>query len=62
KEKIEENKDLPTVDVLDPAIPPNRPVSPRLFLSTLIGGLFVFLTMSAIYLSREQKVIASKKI
>ena len=61
KEKIEENKDLPTVDVLDTAIPPNRPASPRLFLSTLLGGLFAFLVVSAIYLIGEQKVIALKK-
>ncbi len=48
KEKIEENRDLPTVEVLDPAIPPNRPVSPRLFFSTFLGGIFAFLTMSII--------------
>lgn len=61
KEKIEENRDLPTVDVLDTAIPPNRPVSPRLFFSTLMGGLFAFLAMSGLYLIREQNIIASKK-
>lgn len=61
KEKIEENRDLPTVDVLDTAIPPNRPVSPRLFFSTFLGGLFAFLAVSGIYLFREQKLIASKK-
>ncbi|WP_337864978.1 GNVR domain-containing protein [Ignavibacterium sp.] len=59
KEKIEENRDLPTVDVLDPAIPPNRPVSPRLFFSTLLGSLFAFLISSFILLIKENKIIAS---
>lgn len=60
KEKIEENRDLPTVDVLDPAIPPNRPVSPRLFFSTFLGGLFALIISSAFFINKEKKTIIAK--
>lgn len=40
KEKIEENKNVPTVDVLDEAIPPLKPSSPRLVFHTGLAGIF----------------------
>ncbi len=56
KEKIEENRDLPTIEVLDPAIPPRRPVSPRILFGSFIGGIFAFLLMSAITLWKANKI------
>lgn len=55
KEKIEENRDLPTVEVLDPAVPPKRPVSPRIFFGSILGGIFAFFFMSVIAIWRTNK-------
>lgn len=60
KEKIEENRDLPTVDVLDPAIPPLRASSPRLLFSSFMGGIFAFLVMSIIALYRNKSAFSTK--
>lgn len=54
KEKIEESRDLPTVEILDPAIPPHRAVSPRLFFSTILGGFFAFVLMSALFIIKQK--------
>ena len=55
KERIQENRDLPTVEVLDEAIPPLRKSSPKTVFSTITGGIFVFLLMSLIVVFAEQK-------
>ena len=55
KEKIQENRDLPTVDVLDEAIPPLRKSSPKTVFSTITGGIFVFLAMSLLVVFGEMK-------
>ena len=55
KEKIQENKDLPTIDILDAAIPPQKPVGPRIIFSTVLGGVFVFVFVSMIFIYSEQK-------
>jgi uncharacterized protein involved in exopolysaccharide biosynthesis len=46
KEKIQENKDIPTVDILDEAIPPKNAFSPRILFSTIMGAIFSFLIVS----------------
>ena len=56
KEKIEENRDLPTVEVLDPAVPPKRPVSPRIFFGSILGGIFAFFFMSVITVWKANKI------
>jgi len=61
KERIQENRDLPTIEVLDEAIPPLNASSPRLIFSTVLGGVFVFLLMSLLYVASEMKVINFKK-
>ena len=60
KEKIQENKDLPTVEVLDKAIPPLKASSPRVILSTITGGVFIFLLMSFIVILAERKTLLYK--
>ncbi len=58
KEKIQENRDVPTIDVLDEAIPPNKQISPRLGYNTVIGSVFVLLIVS---LFLEKKISIFKK-
>lgn len=43
KEKIQENRDLPTVEILDVAIPPEKASSPRIVFSTLLAAVFISL-------------------
>jgi uncharacterized protein involved in exopolysaccharide biosynthesis len=55
KEKIQENRDLPTVEVLDEAIPPQKPTAPRVIFSSILGGISVFLLISLMFIYSEQK-------
>jgi uncharacterized protein involved in exopolysaccharide biosynthesis len=55
KEKIQENRDIPTVEVLDEAIPPLKPSSPRLIVNTILGGIFSFLLIAVLVLLKEKK-------
>jgi tyrosine-protein kinase Etk/Wzc len=55
KEKIQENRDLPTVEVLDAAIPPQKSTGPRVIFSSILGGVFVFMLISLIIIYSEQK-------
>lgn len=57
KEKIQENRDLPTVDVLDEAIPPLKKSGPKTVFSTITGGIFIFLAMSLLVVFSEMQKI-----
>ncbi|HRP93743.1 MAG: hypothetical protein IT276_16610 [Ignavibacteriaceae bacterium] len=46
KEKIQENREIPTIEILDEAIPPKKPVAPRVVYSSLVGAIFIFLLLS----------------
>jgi uncharacterized protein involved in exopolysaccharide biosynthesis len=61
KERIQENRDVPTIDVLDEAIPPRKQVSPRIFYSTLVSSIFVLLIVSLFFVVREKKISIFKK-
>ena len=61
KEKIQENRDLPTVEVLDVAIPPLRKSGPKVVMSTISGGIFTFLLMSLLVLISEKKTLLYKQ-
>lgn len=61
KERIQENRDLPTIEVLDEAIPPLKASSPRIIFSTVLGGVFIFLLMSLLFVANEMKIIQFKK-
>lgn len=56
KEKIQENKDIPTVQVLDSAIPPLQASSPRLIFGTITGGILIFVIICLITLVNERKI------
>ncbi len=55
KEKIQENRDLPTVQVLDRAIPPLKASSPRIIFSTFTCALFFFLLSSLVFIIDGRK-------
>jgi uncharacterized protein involved in exopolysaccharide biosynthesis len=56
KEKIQENRDVPTIDILDEAIPPKKQVSPRLGYNTVVGSVFVLLLVSLFFVIKEKKI------
>ena len=60
KEKIQENRDIPTIQVLDEAIPPQKKSAPKTIFSTITGGIFVFLLMSLIVVMSERKTYLHK--
>jgi len=61
KEKIQENRDMPTIEILDEAIPPLRKSSPKVIFSTVVGGIFIFLILSLFVVIKEKKVILLQK-
>lgn len=52
KEKIQENKDLPTVEILDAAIPPVRHSSPRMLYNSFLVLVISFLLMTIYHLNK----------
>ena len=61
KERIQENRDVPTIDILDEAIPPKRQLSPRLGYTTAVGSIFVLLIVSLFFVIKEKKISLFKK-
>lgn len=56
KEKIQENRDVPTIEVLDKAIKPLASSSPRIVVWTILGSIVIFLIVSL------QVVITDRKM
>ena len=56
RERIQENRDVPTIDILDEAIPPRKHSSPRTIYSTIIGSIFVFFLVSLFFVIKEKKI------
>lgn len=61
KEKIQENRDLPTIEVLDEAIPPLKASAPRLIYSTILSGIFTFLLVSLYFIMKDSKMFPFKR-
>jgi len=61
KERIQENRDVPTIDVLDEAIPPEKKASPRIIYSTTVSFAFVLLLVSSFFIFREKKISFFKR-
>ena len=61
KEKIQENRDLPTIEVLDEAIPPLKASAPRLIYSTVLSGIFAFLLISLYFILKDKDLIPLKR-
>lgn len=60
KERIQENKDIPTVEILDEAIAPSKSSSPKVILLTLAGSLSIFMLISAYIIFFENKKYLKK--
>jgi len=56
KERIQENRDVPTIDILDEAIPPEKHSSPRLIYNTVVGSVFALLLISLVFIIKEKKL------
>lgn len=56
KEKIQENREIPTVEILDEAIPPKKPVAPRVVYSSVVAGIFIFIIISLFVLGKNNKL------
>ena len=61
QEKIQESRDIPTVEVLDEAIPPLKASSPRVLYSTILGGILIFLLLVLYLIIKEKKIIQLQK-
>jgi tyrosine-protein kinase Etk/Wzc len=61
REKIQENRDLPTVEVLDEAIPPLKASGPRVIFSTVMGGIFISLLIILLLVIKEKKILNFRK-
>jgi len=60
KEKIQENRDIPTIEVLDEAIPPLKASAPRPVFSSLLSGLFIFFILALIIVVKEKGIMELK--
>jgi len=56
REKIQENRDLPTIEILDEAIPPLKATSPRIIYSSVVSGIFIFLLLSLYFVLKEKRL------
>ena len=56
REKIQENKDIPTIEVLDVAIPPIKQSSPRVVYLSIVGTFFIFTILSVFFIIKEKKL------
>jgi uncharacterized protein involved in exopolysaccharide biosynthesis len=56
RERIQENRDVPTIDILDEAIPPKKQTSPRTIYSTIVGSIFAFLIVTLFFVIKEKKI------
>ena len=61
REKIQENRDVPTIDILDEAINPEKKSAPRIIYTTFVGSIFVLFIVSTFFVIREKKISLFKK-
>jgi len=53
QEKIQENKDIPTIQILDEAIPPKKKSEPKIVFATIVSGSFIFMISALFFVSRK---------
>jgi len=56
REKIQENRDLPTIEILDEAIPPLKASSPRVIYSSVVSAVFIFMLLSLYFVLKEKRL------
>lgn len=62
KEKIQENRDLPTVQILDKAIPPTKKSAPKIVLSTFTGMIIFFLLSALFFIILRKRKLDPKLV
>lgn len=61
KEKIQENRDLSTVEILDSAVPALKADSPRVFSSIALASIFFMLLLILYYVVSSKKIFEYQK-
>ncbi len=61
KEKIQENRDLPTIEILDEAIKPLKKTGPKTVYSTVLTFIFSFLFISVYFIIKDRKIQIFKR-
>lgn len=61
KEKIQENRDLPTIEILDEAIKPLKKTAPKTVYSTVLTFIFSFLFISFYFIIKDRKIQIFKR-
>lgn len=61
KEKIQENRDLPTIEILDEAIKPLKKTSPKTVYSTFLTFIFSLLFISFYFIIKDKKIQIFKR-
>jgi len=56
KELIQEQKDIPTIEILDKAVPPIRTSSPKMVQSIITAGILFFILTFLYYFKKEDEV------
>ncbi len=56
KELIQEQKDIPTIEILDSAVPPIRTSAPKMVQSMLTAGILFFILTFLYYFKKEDEV------
>ena len=62
QEKLQENKDMQTIDVLDEAIPEKKPSSPRTLFSALMVFLSIFLLLLFVLIRKQKQLSEFPKL
>lgn len=57
REKIQENKETSTIEILDPPQKPEREIAPRTLYSTALGTIFIFALTLLFYFSKDMNMI-----
>ena len=61
KEKIQENRDLPTIEILDEAIKPLKKTAPKTVYSTVLTFIFSLLFISFYFIIKDRKIQILKR-
>ncbi len=56
KEKIQENRDIPAIDILDEPVIPEIQSSPRIFFSSAVGTIFIFFGLCGFFALKDSKL------
>jgi len=58
KELVQENRDVPTLDILDMPQIPEKEIAPRIIMDTAAGFIFILITIILLFYIREMKMFS----